>query len=165
MQTYESDMEKLLAEGNSIQIKPRGYSMYPLLVPGRDAAVISPLEKGRQLKRGDVVLYRRYTKQGAKDILVLHRIWKVDVQGVFLVGDNQKEVEGPLKQEQILGIAIQIIRKERRISTRNAGYRLITGIWLMLRPLRPLLSRTAAKCKGFVRKNSKDINSKNKLEK
>ena len=56
--------EELLAEGRTIQIKPQGYSMYPLFVPGRDSAVIAPPEKsGRQganlrYRRGDVVLYR-----------------------------------------------------------------------------------------------------------
>lgn len=37
--------EELLAEGRTIQIKPQGYSMYPLFVPGRDSAVIAPPEK------------------------------------------------------------------------------------------------------------------------
>lgn len=30
------DLEQLLEEGNRIRVKPQGYSMYPLLVPGRD---------------------------------------------------------------------------------------------------------------------------------
>ena len=37
--------EELLAEGRTIQIKPQGYSMYPLFIPGRDSAVIAPPEK------------------------------------------------------------------------------------------------------------------------
>ena len=37
--------EELLAEGRTIQIKPQGYSMYPLFVPGRDSAVIAPPKK------------------------------------------------------------------------------------------------------------------------
>ena len=34
------DIEQLLEAGEVIQIYPEGYSMYPMFVPGRDAAVI-----------------------------------------------------------------------------------------------------------------------------
>ena len=39
---------------NDIKIKPKGYSMYPLFVPGRDYAVITHIEPDK-LKKGDVV--------------------------------------------------------------------------------------------------------------
>ena len=41
------DIEQLLAQGHSVRIYPQGYSMYPMLVPGRDEAVIGPLPQGR----------------------------------------------------------------------------------------------------------------------
>ena len=93
MHTYTQDIEKLLKEGNCIRFKPQGYSMYPVLVPGRDEVIVAPIEEAQTLKRGQVVLYRRYKTNGEKDILVLHRICKVNEQGIYLVGDNQKEVE------------------------------------------------------------------------
>ena len=37
---FSIDIEQLLAEGKTIRIKPQGYSMYPLFVPGRDEASI-----------------------------------------------------------------------------------------------------------------------------
>lgn len=151
MQTYTQDIEKLLKEGNCIRFKPQGYSMYPVLVPGRDEVVVSPLDDNVALKRGQVVLYRRYKATGEKDILVLHRIWKVNGQGVYLVGDNQKEVEGPLQTTQILGMATTIYRNGKKISARHLGYRLLTGIWLFVRPIRPLISKTAA----FIKKRCK----------
>lgn len=63
-------VDELLKAGKTVQIGPQGYSMYPLLVPGRDQVIVAPAERERY-KRGDVVLYRR---DGS--ILVLHRIWK-----------------------------------------------------------------------------------------
>lgn len=153
MQTYTQDIEKLLKEGNCIRFKPQGYSMYPVLVPGRDEVIVAPIEDGQALKRGQVVLYRRYKSNGEKDILVLHRIWKINEQGIYLVGDNQKEVEGPLQTTQMLGIATTIYRKGCEISTDNFWYRLFIGIWLFLRPVRPVISQTAALikrlCKGI----------------
>lgn len=159
MQKYEQDIEKLLAEGNIIQIKPQGYSMYPLLVPGRDEAIVAPVNGVRVeaenstlsapdgmdiagLKRGDVVLYRR-----DKSILVLHRIWKRHGDKFYLVGDNQKEIEGPLRPDQMKGVVVGFVRKGKTISVKNPVYRLLTGIWLIMRPVRPAVSKAVAKLK------------------
>lgn len=139
------DIEKLLETGNTVQFQPQGYSMYPLFVPGRDEAVVAPADPSR-LKRGDVVLYRR-----EKSILVLHRIWKRKKDGFYLVGDNQKEIEGPLRPDQMKGILIRILRNGRAFSTDHALYRFLSGLWLRLRPFRPLLSHAVARCKRFLR--------------
>ena len=40
MESNRKNIEKLLAEGNVLRIKPEGCSMYPMFVPGRDEAVI-----------------------------------------------------------------------------------------------------------------------------
>ena len=37
---YKTDLEALLRDRNIIRIKPQGYSMYPLFIPGRDEALI-----------------------------------------------------------------------------------------------------------------------------
>lgn len=145
------DIEALLAEGKSIRIHPRGYSMYPLFVPGRDEAVIAPAEADK-LKRGDVVLYRR---EGS--ILVLHRIWKRRSEGFYMVGDNQSEVEGPLKGEQIKGILCQVVRRGKCFPVSNPIYRMLAAVWLRLRPFRPFLSKTVAGLKRTL----KNVRSKN----
>ena len=96
------------------------------------------------MKRGDVVLYRREA-----GILVLHRIWKVKREGIYLLGDNQTAIEGPLKREQIKGILISFLRKERMISSHNPVYWLLSRVWLFLRPSRTIIKKTA----GFVCRN------------
>lgn len=132
------DIEKLLAEGNTIQIKPKGWSMYPMMRPGRDEAVIAPADT-KKLKRGDVVLYRR--KAG---ILVLHRIWKANKEGLFLVGDNQVEIEGPVNREQVKGKLAAFVRNGKSISVKNPAYRVPAALWLRLRPVRNGIKRPAA---------------------
>ena len=149
---YRQDIEQLLQEGQNLNIKPQGYSMYPVLVPGRDEAIIEPVN-GRKLKRGDVVLYRRDKNVANGGILVLHRIWKVRPEGIYLVGDNQKEIEGPLRPDQMRGVMAGMNRKGKFIPATNAGYRVLTGIWLWLRPFRPVISKTAAFFKRLVLKN------------
>ncbi len=145
MQRHQ-EIEKLLQEGKNICIKPQGYSMYPVLVPGRDEAIIEPVDTTK-LRRGNVVLYRRDKDVENGGILVLHRIWKVRQEGIYLVGDNQKEIEGPLRKNQIKGILAGMNRKGRYIPVTNPVYRFLTGVWLWLRPLRPMLSKVVAKLK------------------
>lgn len=140
---YPIDIEKLLLDGHTIQIKPQGYSMYPLFLPGRDEALIRKADLSA-LRRGDVILYRR--DQG---ILVLHRIWKINKNGLYLVGDNQTEIEGPLRYDQVRGQLVGLIRNGRRLSVRNPVYRIMTGAWLWLRPFRPAISKAASRLKRF----------------
>jgi len=141
MQNDKIDIEALLEQGNTIQIHTQGYSMYPMFVPGRDEAVIKQAVP-TELKRGDVVLYRR--KSG---ILVLHRIWKCRQDGFYMVGDNQTEIEGPLEESQIKGILLAFIRKGKYIETTQPFYRLASRLWLFLRPFRPPIMKAAAKMK------------------
>lgn len=125
-----SNIEQILSEGKPVQFPPTGYSMYPMFIPGRDEAIVSPLTK-RALKRGDVVLYRR-----DESILVLHRICRINKQGIYMVGDNQSEVEGPLRPDQVKGILTAFIRNNKTISVRNPIYLTTAHIWLFMRPIR-----------------------------
>ena len=142
---YRYDLEQLLADGYSIRIHPQGFSMYPLFIPGRDEAVIEPIGS-KSLRRNDVVLYRRDS-----GILVLHRIFKINSEGVWLVGDNQTEIEGPLRADQMKGLLCAAIRNDREIPTSSPVYRFLTSFWLFLRPIRPVfwkLSRLIRKLHG-----------------
>ena len=105
---YTYDIEQLLKNGSAVKLKPQGYSMYPLFLPGRDEAVIEHCVPS-ELHRGDVILYRR-----VQGILVLHRICRITRDGFYLVGDNQTEVEGPLSPEQIHGKLTGVVPMENR---------------------------------------------------
>ncbi len=129
--------EELLRSGQAISISPQGYSMYPLIYPGRDRVVIEPIADEYRLKRGDVVLFR-----GKGNVLELHRIAKKVNDVYYIVGDNQKEMEGPIEEAAICGIVTEITRKGKKIDTANGWYKFVTGIWLFLRPIRPAISKT-----------------------
>lgn len=147
-QDAKTDIEKLLSEGNTVQIHPQGYSMYPMFTPERDEAIIAPLKDASSLKRGDVVLYRR---DGG--ILVLHRICKVNKNGFYLVGDNQTEVEGPLRPEQMRGVLVAFMRNGKEISADNTVYKIASRLWLFLRPVRRCITVPVAWIKKtFFRK-------------
>lgn len=135
---YTYDIEQLLKDGSAIRLKPQGYSMYPLFHPGRDEAVIEayPIHL---LRRGDIILYRR--EQG---ILVLHRIFRITSDGFYLVGDNQTEIEGPLRPDQIRGKMTGVVRNGKSFSVSHPVYRMLSSLWLFLRPIRPFFWRIMA---------------------
>lgn len=145
------DIETLLKEGNQIEFKVCGFSMYPVLRPGKDWVRVVPVRNKRMLKRGDVALFRRKT-----GMLVLHRIYKVEKEGFYFVGDNQEKIEGPIEEQEILGkmvaftktdmlvgtSKIKYKRQEKKwISVRSISYCMWAKIWLFVRPLRPLFRK------------------------
>lgn len=140
------DIEQLLTDGKRIQISPQGFSMYPLFIPGRDSAILEQVPLST-LRRGDVVLYRR-----PGSILVLHRICRIQKNGFYLVGDNQWEIEGPLHADQIRAKLIAVRRNGKTFSVKNPLYRILTGLWLWMLPLRPLCFRVSAALKKGLHK-------------
>ena len=142
----KQNIEHLLEAGKAVMVKPQGYSMYPAIVPGRDAVIVQKVDTSK-LKRGDVVLYRRDT-----GILVIHRLYKRDKKGYYMVGDNQTMVEGPLRADQIKGKMTVLIRKDKKIYTDSLLYRVPCAIWLFMRPVRRPVSIAVASVKSLVRK-------------
>ncbi len=132
----KADIEALLRNGTPVGFKPQGSSMHPTIVAGRDSVIVEPLED-RKPKRGDVLLFRRSRDaERFPGMLVLHRVHRVRKDGIYMVGDNEKQVEGPLKPEQFIGIMTELIRNGKHIGVKNLKYRLLTRIWLFLRPFR-----------------------------
>ena len=138
------DILELLEEGKTVQIMPRGYSMHPLLVPGRDSVILRPLQ-GEDVRRGQVLLFR-----GKGELLTLHRVWKVTKKGVYFVGDNQVQIEGPIPMEKIYATMCGYIRNGKEHDTKEVFYTLITRFWLFLRPVRFLISKPIARLRGHI---------------
>lgn len=143
-QIYE--IEPLLKAGARIQIHPQGYSMYPFIDPRRDEVVLAGIEDGSVLRRGDVVLCRR-----ENGMLVLHRIYKIRQDGLYLLGDHQTVVEGPVRREQIKGRMTGIVRDGHYMDVGNPGYRMLSAVWLWLRPARRVIMVPAARLRRMVR--------------
>lgn len=105
-------------------VPTKGTSMWPLLKEGESRVQIAARD-GRQLKKGDVILYRR--KDGA---LVLHRIMQIGEADTFLVcGDHQWKPDEPVKEEQILAVAQAFFRNGHYIDENTRWYRLYKKFW------------------------------------
>lgn len=140
------EIEPLLKAGACIQIYPQGYSMYPFIDPRRDEVVLAGIEEGSALRRGDVVLYRR-----ENGMLVLHRIYKIGQDGLYLLGDHQTAIEGPVRREQVKGKMTGMVRDGRYMDVGNPGYRMLSVVWLWLRPARRVIMVPAARLRRMVR--------------
>ena len=98
------------------------------------------------LRRGDVVLYRR-----ENGMLVLHRIYKIGQDGLYLLGDHQTAIEGPVRREQVKGKMTGMVRDGRYMDVGNPGYRMLSVVWLWLRPARRAIMVPAARLRRMVR--------------
>lgn len=126
----KTNIEELLLSGSSVRFSPHGYSMYPLIVPGRDEVEVIPINN-RNIKRGDVLVYRR-----PEDKLIIHRVFKVKNDMLYMVGDNQEEIEGPLPKSCVRGLMVSFCHKGKFYDKNNLFYILSWQIWLILRPFR-----------------------------
>jgi len=130
----EKSFEQVLEENGFFVWRSVGVSMFPLIREGRDQILIRKRPEAR-LKKYDVVLYRRPDVTG-RGAYVLHRILRVNEDGTYwIVGDNCYIGE-TVKEEDVLGVLISVIRKGKNISVADTGYRIYTRLWCDCYPLR-----------------------------
>lgn len=141
---WSSAIIPFLDEGHQLKIPLSGLSMFPLIVGGRDEAVLSAVQR-RELRRGDIVLYVQ-----ADGTHVLHRIHHIKNNEFYMLGDAQTWIEGPIRRESILAVAVAVIRKGKTISCKRMDYRAFSALWLLVRPLRPAVMHVAIRLRRML---------------
>ena len=61
--------------------------------------------------------------------------------GVYMVGDNQSVIEGPLQRKQIKGVLVEFIRNGKNIKVTNSFYYCVSHIWLIILPFREIIKK------------------------
>ena len=105
---YVSILKELTKEGKEASLLISGSSMSPFLIHQRDTIYFR--HPDRALKRGDMVFYQRANGQ-----YVMHRIYKKRPEGLYLVGDNQTVIEGPLNENQVFALVCAVKRKGKML--------------------------------------------------
>ena len=119
-QVHIADMYPVMAEqlaaGGSVTFGPKGTSMLPLIVQGRDSVtLVRPPER---LKKYDIPFYRRSSGQ-----FVLHRVVKVNKDGTYtMCGDNQWEREKGIPHSAVIGVVSELIINGKSVSVHDAAY-------------------------------------------
>lgn len=128
---YLPVLRELIYEGRSVRLNVRGQSMLPFLYDIRDSVIIEPITG--ELKKGDVVIFQR--KNGT---YIMHRICKADSKKrqYYMVGDAQKEIEGPIEAEQIFGIITQACRRGKWVNDKSMVWWFYDKVWGLMRPFR-----------------------------
>ena len=126
-------IEEVISSGGEFRLFPKGVSMRPLLVQGRDSVVLRKKE-GLPAKKHDIAFYKRSNGQ-----FVLQRVMKIKKDGSYVMcGDNQFEFEEGISREQIIGYVSDIYRGNKRFSISSFKYRAYVFIWTKM-PIRKVL--------------------------
>ena len=127
---YLQEIEKMLHENHSASIPVSGISMYPFLTPNCDYVGLRPMDTVR-CRPGMIVLFRR--ESGA---YVLHRIIKCKNESVFLAGDGQCILEGPIHISQVVGWVSHVYRRGKWVALwRRKGF-MFGVLWRWAFPVR-----------------------------
>ena len=141
-------MEPLLGMLDSAEYVPlsiSGSSMTPFLVHSRDTVYLSKVT--RPLKKGDMVLYRR--DSGA---YVLHRIYRAEESGYWLVGDAQIMLEKGIRPDQVLALVTAVRRKGKLLQPGSFWWDFFEKVWIRVIPLRPGIVAVYSAVAGPLRK-------------
>lgn len=134
---YVDVLRGLTEEGKEVSMLVAGSSMNPFLIHYRDTIFFSKPQ--RPLRRGDMVFYQRESGQ-----YVMHRILRVKPEGLYIVGDAQTEIEGPVRPEQVFAVITRVKRKGKMIGPDDFWWKFFEGPWLCLLPLRHIIMRLYA---------------------
>ena len=113
---------------SDVKLTVTGNSMYPLFRGGVDSVILTA---NRNIKKYDIPLYKRENGE-----YILHRIIKIKDNRLYIVGDNQRNIEFPVYPHQVLAIVKGFYRNGKYISCDNVFYKLYSFLWVLILPYR-----------------------------
>ncbi len=126
---YLDTLKEAVGQGHACSMLITGGSMEPFLVGGRDTIrFAAPKEK---LRRGDMVFFQRESGQ-----YVMHRIRWVKEDGLYIIGDNQTETEGPVDPSRVFAVVFEVKRNGKILTPKSFWWRFFRTVWLRIIPLR-----------------------------
>lgn len=142
---YLSVLKELTMQGKKVSLLVSGNSMSPFLIHERDQVFFEKPE--RPLRKGDIVFYQRDTGQ-----YIMHRIYKIDKRGYYMVGDAQQEIEGPIAREQIFGLVTKVRRKGKIEERGTFWWDFFEKVWIHLILFRPWIRNGYTFWRKFCKK-------------
>ena len=138
-------IEEVLASGGEFRLYPKGTSMLPLLVQGKDSVILRR-DPERKIRKHDILFYLRDDGH-----FVLHRAMKLKKDGTFtMCGDNQTLLETGIRADQIIGYVSAVYKKDRLLKLSSFKYRTYVAFWCFM-PLRRTI-RFARACLGKIKR-------------
>ena len=129
---YMPILVDIVNSGKESSLLISGNSMAPFLIHERDTIIVS--KPTSPFKKGDMVFYQRKNGQ-----YIMHRIHHIKDGKLYIVGDAQVEIEGPIETTQVFGIIHKVIRKGKLIDKNDFWWFFFEKIWIQMVPLRRIL--------------------------
>ena len=146
-QEYMKVVRSILEEGKEVPLVVTGNSMMPFLIDRRDQVLIKSVD--RPLKKGDIAFFQRENGQ-----YIMHRIHfirkdnRTGESQFYFIGDGQKEIEGPIRQNQIFGVVTEVLRKGKRLDEHTLIWKFFKNIWRYVMPFRMRIIRLYSLFRG-----------------
>lgn len=112
-----------------------GGSMMPFLLDRRSIVYLEK-DSEYQPKRGDIVMFMR-----PDGTWILHRISRLLPNGELLINGDAQAWTETIMPHQIAARVVRICRRKRIFSVENPVYRLLSWMWMPLRPIHPFGAR------------------------
>lgn len=136
------EYRELLSSGAKLPLVVSGGSMTPFLKHERDTVLLGALTE--EPKKGDILFFRR--SGGA---YVLHRLVRNDGAALWLVGDAQDEIEGPIMKEQAFAKVIKVRRNGKELSEKSLIWQFYKRIWPLTTGHRKRIFACVSKLRRF----------------
>ncbi len=127
-----------LKEGSNVRLTVSGNSMFPLFANRRDTVELKYVENESQIKKYDIVFYRRANGQ-----YVLHRVLEKHNSHLIIAGDGEIEKEYAVEAKSVIAKVIAFTRKGKHASIDSTPYRIYYVLWTAVFPLRYLILNVA----------------------
>lgn len=124
------EISKFIAEGKTVTITAKGYSMNPFLFHLRDQITLGPWTDS-DIRRGTVAFVR-----DLKGNILIHRIIRRNGNTIILEGDGNIGQTEIATLDGIAGIMHSVTRKNRIYTSKSLVWRTYSWIWMALRPFR-----------------------------
>lgn len=123
---FFAQVESLLSTGEEVEILVKGHSMTPLMLSGKDVAILRSATDA-DIKVGAVVLFRY---RGAH---VLHRIEKIEGDRITFAGDGNYKIKEVATRQDIVAVMVAVKRSSgRRVECSEKSWHWQSRAWLTL---------------------------------
>jgi len=130
---FEALTRDLLAEGNMVRFRAKGFSMRPFIRSG-DILEVQPFVAAHPVRIGEIVLFK-----SVNNGLLAHRIIKITPEQYSIMylpqGDSNRYPDLPISPAQILGIVAALKRNKHRVNLNTSSQKFVARLWVLFAPL------------------------------
>lgn len=120
------EVERLLAEGDSVTIRVRGNSMRPLLRDGRDRIILRQFTD-EDVRRGAVMLFRY------RGMYCIHRIKRIEGDTIVFAGDGNYRIEEQVSRCDLKAVMRAVLLpNDTIVECDSLRWRVPSKLWLIL---------------------------------